>query len=154
MGINDGGLQAGSVFAHLLQSNSTLTCLNIGNNQMQADAVSSLIVPLRKSTRNANKRLSSLDLSGNILYSEVACVELSNLLCDNDTLTHLYLRNTRITGRGVDHIMEGMQLNTTLLCLDMRDITWSGKHQLWSAEYRDLHERVWKSERPPYASFD
>lgn len=122
MGVYDAGIAAGQAFASLLENNSVLECLKICNNQMQTEAVSQLIVPLRTSTPRHNTTLLSLDLSGNILYDENACFEIATMLADNSTLTHLHLRQTRITGRGVELLMAGMRSNTTVSFLDLRDI--------------------------------
>lgn len=142
MGVYDAGIAAGQAFASLLENNSVLECLKICNNQMQTEAVSQLIVPLRKSTPRPNTTLSSLDLSGNFLYDENACVAIKAMLEDNSTLTRLHLRETRITGQGVELLMAGMRSNTTVGFLDLRNIKLPAFTVAMHNSYRQLRTRV------------
>ncbi|KAE8603999.1 hypothetical protein XENTR_v10014530 [Xenopus tropicalis] len=110
------GNKGGMLFASMLQINSTLEELDLGDCDLGIQSLIALATVLLQ-----NKTLKSLNLNRPIFYvmQEDTTVHLSEMLRVNSTLQELHLSKHEITDFGVQRLCDALHENHTLKYLNL-----------------------------------
>ena len=117
------------IFCHCLMNNSTLTELNLSNNNITDEGAKRLAEAIK-----VNTTLQELNISMNKITDEGA-KRLAEAIQINTTLQELNISMNKITDEGVKRLAEAIQINTTLqeLNISMNKITDEGAKKLAEA---------------------
>ena len=107
------GDAAAAVLATTLETNTTLTNLNLSGNNLGPSGAESLATALK-----TNTSLSNLNFSGNNL-GPAGAESLATALKTNTALTHLELSGNNLGPAGAESLATALKTNTTLTNLNM-----------------------------------